>query len=103
VQHEFRLGPPHRCQRPVAGLVTVRPLYAGLVTVHPALVVPRIDAVIVRAMNPVDEPAEQVAESVDAARAEERQDMARQARQDAERDATLADALEKAKNTEWSR
>jgi hypothetical protein len=51
-------------------------------------------------MNPADEPVEQVADGVDAARGEEREDMARHARQDAERDAKLADALEKAKNAD---
>jgi hypothetical protein len=64
------------------------------------LVVPAGAAVIVRAMNPADEPVEQVADGVDAARGEEREDMARHARQDAERDAKLADALEKAKNAD---
>jgi hypothetical protein len=49
-----------------------------------------------------DRPAERVADGVDAALEEEREELAMHAQQDAERDAKLAAALEKAKNIERS-
>jgi hypothetical protein len=52
--------------------------------------------------SPDDRPAEGVADRVDAALEEEREELATHAQQDAERDAKLAAALEKAKNVERS-